>query len=255
MNFWTRINTRWSAKDLDSWSSISKSLYVLFPVVIYFLAGEVVQIVLLTIVNNYFAASTAESQMWAQNSSYTIWAMIYGLGIVVSLALIFKAAKSEIIFAFSEEEIEGGKKSLFLPLLGCSVISVAFAIGLNYLFSFIGANELSKTFGEVQKAQYGVDFTVGVILFGILSPVVEEVMFRGMLYNRLKRMFSMYLAMGISSLLFGVFHGDIVQGVYGFLMGLLIVFCYERFKSFWIPVAMHIVANVCVFVLNYTVWK
>lgn len=255
MNFWTRINTRWSAEDLYPWSSISKSLYVLFPVIIYFLAGEIIQMVLLTIVNNYFGASTAEAQMWAASKSYTIWAMIYGIGLVVSLALIFKAAKNEIIFAFAGEEIEDGKKSLFLPLLGCSVVSVAFAIGLNYLFSFIGANEISKSFGEVQKAQYGVDFVIGVILFGILSPIVEEIMFRGMLYNRLKRMFSMYLAMGLSALLFGVFHGEIVQGVYGFLMGVLIVFCYEKFKSFWIPVAMHIVANVCVFVLNYTVWR
>lgn len=256
MNFWTRINTRWSEEDLLCWSSLSKSLYLIFPVIVYFLAGEIVQMLLINLVSSYYKANTAEEIIMSSDLYMTIYAMIYGIGLIVSLSVIYKGAKAEITYK-EPENMEGDRayRSLFIPLLACSALSVAVAIGLNYLFFALGITESSEEYMQVKDAQYGMYFLVGLILFGVLSPVVEEVMFRGMLYNRLKRMFPLYLSMGISALLFGVFHGNLVQGIYGFLMGIVIVFCYEKFKSFWIPVSMHIVANVVVYVLNYTVWR
>jgi len=59
----------------------------------------------------------------------------------------------------------------------------------------------------------------------------------------------------ISALLFGVFHGNIVQGIYGTLMGLLIAYVYEKYDNFIAPVIIHVAANFSVYILTYLVWK
>ena len=47
----------------------------------------------------------------------------------------------------------------------------------------------------------------------------------------------------ISALLFGVYHGNLVQGTYGFVMGILFTIVYEKYKNFYLPVIMHALAN------------
>ncbi len=76
-------------------------------------------------------------------------------------------------------------------------------------------------------------------------------MFRGILYNRMKRCFNDKIALVVSSLLFGIYHGNLVQAVYGTILGLLIAYFYERYKSFAAPVLFHGVANISVFAMTY----
>jgi len=55
----------------------------------------------------------------------------------------------------------------------------------------------------------------------------------------------------VSSLFFGCYHGNLVQAVYGSLLGLLIAYTYEKYKSFAAPVLFHAAANVSVFAMTY----
>ncbi len=91
----------------------------------------------------------------------------------------------------------------------------------------------------------------GLFLYGILSPLVEEAVFRGLIYNRMKRCFNYPIALILSSLLFGCYHGNLVQAVYGTLLGIIIAYTYELYESFAAPVLFHTVANVSVYVLTY----
>lgn len=186
---------------------------------------------------------------WSSKKIETVYTIGYAVGVAISLVIFYKMAKSEIKAAYIGEE--AGNKSLFFSLLICSLISAGLALGLNYLVYLL----------EFQVKTIDVDYVVGLIVFGIISPIIEEIMFRGMIYNRLKRVFTTIFSMCLSALLFGAIHlnlmgidngavgGNIINAVYGFLMGLPIAFCYEKFKSFWIPVAMHIAANVSVYLI------
>lgn len=77
-------------------------------------------------------------------------------------------------------------------------------------------------------------------------------MFRGIVYNELKRGYKLPLAMVVSALLFGLYHMNLIQGGYGFIMGLLMVYLYEYFGSFLWPVLVHMLANSLAYVLGYT---
>ena len=132
-----------------------------------------------------------------------------------------------------------------------AVLAVFSAFGLNLLFHVTGLIAKSSSYGAVSQAQYGVAFWAGLLLYGILSPFAEEAVFRGLIYNRMKRCFGVSLGMAVSAFLFGCYHGNMVQGIYGTLLGLVIAWIYEKYGSFAAPVLFHSLANISVYVFTY----
>lgn len=136
----------------------------------------------------------------------------------------------------------------YLPLL---ITGTGAALALNFLAGFVQAASHDTAYSQVAKTQYAVPLFLGLIAYGIASPIVEEGVFRGILYRKCRRYLGQPLpAALISALLFGILHGNVVQGVYGFLMGLLLAWFYERYDSFLAPVLVHAASNVSVFVLS-----
>ena len=91
---------------------------------------------------------------------------------------------------------------------------------------------------------------LGLILYGIVSPVAEEAIFRGILYNRMKSYYSRVIGIILTSLLFGLYHMNLVQAIYGIPMGFLIVVCYEWAGCFSAAIWCHAAANVAVYLLT-----
>lgn len=139
-------------------------------------------------------------------------------------------------------------------------LAAASSVGLNILLTLTGFAQSSSGYQEVARAQYGVVLWVGLILYTVISPVAEETVFRGIIYNRMRRYLDEWLpqktgrfdtasiiAAVASGVLFGVYHGNFVQGVYGGCMGILMVYMYERTHVFYIPCAFHAAANCVVY--------
>ena len=101
-------------------------------------------------------------------------------------------------------------------------------------------------------SQLTASLAVGLICYGIITPLAEELIFRGVVYNELKKSYKLSMAMLVTSLLFGLYHMNPIQGTYGFIMGLLIVYLYEYFGSFLWPVLVHMLANSIAYLLRYT---
>lgn len=132
------------------------------------------------------------------------------------------------------------------------LVSICAVLGLNLLFDLTGITDSSAVYRAVAERQLTASLAVGLVCYGIVSPLAEELVFRGILYNELKRSYKLPLAMLVSALLFGLYHMNTVQGVYGFIMGLLLVYLYEYFGSFLWPVLVHILANSLVYILSNT---
>ena len=131
------------------------------------------------------------------------------------------------------------------------VFAVSVSLGLNVLLTLTGFAESSAAYREVADYQYGVSFGLGLILYGVVSPLAEEVVFRGIIYNRLRRFFGPFFGIVVSALFFGIFHGNLVQGVYGTIMGIFMAYVYERQDSFFRPVLFHAAANLAVYTVAH----
>ena len=73
---------------------------------------------------------------------------------------------------------------------------------------------------------------------------MEELIFRGLLFKRLREVMPMVPAVIYSALFFGLYHGNLVQIIYGTICGLLLAYVYEKFGSLKAPVLMHMTMNI-----------
>ena len=137
----------------------------------------------------------------------------------------------------------------FVGLTG--LITVSLAVVLNILIYQFGITHMSETYEQVAKNQYACSFLVGLLVYGFLTPFSEEFMFRGILYNGLKRMYVGYAPMIMCSALFAIYHGNGIQGIYGFLASLFIIFSYEKSGDIRICIMIHMLFNIASYVLTY----
>lgn len=107
--------------------------------------------------------------------------------------------------------------------------------GLGHIFTAY-AESASKAF----EGQNPFLLLAATVLTG---PLAEEMIFRGMTYRRAKYYLGTGWAMGISSLLFGLYHGNVIQFLYAAGLGLLLAALYERSRSLLVPVLAHMTAN------------
>ena len=128
--------------------------------------------------------------------------------------------------------------------------SLALSLGLNIVLIFLGFANSSESYQRVAGVQYSVSLPVGLVIYGILMPFTEEVLFRGIIQNRIMRYYPKVLGIFLSALLFGCYHGNPVQIIYAFFMGLSIALVYEDYQRLSAPVLMHCGANLLIYFLT-----
>jgi uncharacterized protein len=82
-----------------------------------------------------------------------------------------------------------------------------------------------------------------LLTIGIVAPIAEELLFRGLVFHMFNRHLNVKVALIIQALLFGAFHMNLVQGLYASVLGIVLGIAYLLTGSLWIPILMHIVNN------------
>lgn len=81
---------------------------------------------------------------------------------------------------------------------------------------------------------------LSVILFG---PIVEELLFRGLIFNEIDKIKGGAAPIILSGLLFGLFHREPVQVVYASILGIILGFVYSKTRSLPLVIFMHMLNN------------
>lgn len=228
--------------------SFRKTWEILSPAVYYYLAYNIVLILLAYITGmiiNTFYGTEIQNLMGYDE---TISGLIGGLSMILGVLPLVPMLKRQL---YRNKILGSTNKPKALYYLITCVISLAASVGLNILLILTGFVETSESYRQVAQRQYGVVFGIGLLLYGIISPVTEEIIFRGLIFNRMKKYYPTILAIIASAALFGVWHGNTVQAIYGTCMGILLAYTYEKFGSFLIPCLFHAVANISVYTITY----
>ena len=89
----------------------------------------------------------------------------------------------------------------------------------------------------------------------IISPIFEEILYRGLMYNKLKEISNAFIAVLISSILFAFLHipkyGFGINTFFLFLVGILLAYCYEKTNNIYVPIFVHSISNFFIFLFNY----
>jgi|GEM_PF-135143 Predicted metal-dependent membrane protease len=96
------------------------------------------------------------------------------------------------------------------------------------------------------------DYMLAFLTLTVLTPLVEEVLFRGFLYGKLRPHLNMWLASFVVSFIFGVLHGQWNVGLLVFAMSFTMCLIREKLTgTIWACVLIHMVRNGIAFYLLY----
>ena len=97
--------------------------------------------------------------------------------------------------------------------------------------------------------QMGANGGWSVLMLAVLAPVMEEVLFRGILLESVREKYSSGRAIVVSALMFGVIHIIPQQVVNAFVIGLILGFIYVRTDSLWPVIIIHALNNAMAYVI------
>ena len=118
------------------------------------------------------------------------------------------------------------------------------AIALNYILYYSGVTRIFTTYQEaVEGSVVGQPLILIIIVNVILAPIVEEIVFRGLTYRRIREKLGVTAAIILTSLMFGLYHMNMVQFIYATLLGLLLAYYVEKSNSLVPCILAHMAAN------------
>ncbi len=133
------------------------------------------------------------------------------------------------------------------------------AIALGGILSFFalmassGLVDVAGSYNAALETPMFVPFVLSLFVYHcICTPISEELMFRGIVYNGVKRFMSPKMALLMSALFYGYYFGYSILMFYGILLGLLVTYAYEFFGDFRAAVGVHVLINLVYFLINYT---
>lgn len=109
------------------------------------------------------------------------------------------------------------------------------------------------------------NLVITLISTGLIGPIIEELMFRGIIYNELKNKYKNMKAILITTIFFAVIHFNIIQVLYALAIGFILIFVYEKYKNIKAPIILHMASNITTtlflpiliqnnFIINYSVF-
>ena len=131
------------------------------------------------------------------------------------------------------------------PAVVCLLIIglfAAFNVVQMVLFALTNVMDYFPEYGEVSELFITDAFIVQLVSIGIVAPVVEEIVFRGILISRMKWM-PVWVSVLIQGMLFGLVHLNVFQGLYAFVAGILLGMVFIKFRSIIIVIAGHMAYN------------
>lgn len=208
---------------------------VVYPMVFFTLVLVICSIIAL-IIGAVFLRMPSEALL----SEYPIVALYINIAFYAVTIFTQRKTYKRDDFRFGERKNKWKPWQIAVAALVAAVISTA-------LNSLILISPLPEIFPGYYVAA-GMSFMgqspiILILATVILGPIAEELIFRGLTYDRLRHYVSIPAAIIISALMFGAYHANVIQFIYASIMGILLAFYYEKSGSILAPVVAHMVMN------------
>lgn len=139
-----------------------------------------------------------------------------------------------------------GMEGLLLLITGAGLAQYGNVL-IGLLQTFLNYTEYQES---MERMTEGKSFLMLVFWMGIAAPIAEEFIFRWLIYLRLRDYMRMAAAAVLSGLLFGIYHGNLIQAVYASILGAAFAYVLEMSGNLWSCVLLHIGANVWSLILS-----
>jgi membrane protease YdiL (CAAX protease family) len=131
---------------------------------------------------------------------------------------------------------------MILRLYGLTwIINISYAIFLyQHGFTPPETDVYTKLLGQVTW----YTLILNLVLAGMLAPVVEEVLFRGVIFGGLQAHFGKWTSAVLSAMIFSALHFQAYGFFPRFMLGMVLVYLYDKYKSLYPAIALHGLNNI-----------
>lgn len=127
---------------------------------------------------------------------------------------------------------------LFFICMAATYLFNFVSVGINYV---IGLLKQSPVVNPLDSA-IGGNVILQVFVLAISAPIIEELVFRKIMLDCL-RPYGDKLAIWVTALAFALFHGNLSQALYAFVLGLIFAYVVVRTNDVRYSIALHIIIN------------
>lgn len=139
------------------------------------------------------------------------------------------------------------KKNVFL-IVGLGVFA---STGLGRFVSLLPLDNVIGNYEMTSNSLLRGSLFIQILSLAVIVPLAEELIYRGLMFARMRKFMDDKTAMVAVSVLFGVFHFNLLQGVYACLLSILLVCVYLRCQSVFACVIVHSAANLTSVISSY----
>ncbi len=151
------------------------------------------------------------------------------------------------------------RKILSPKTVGCLAALAFFAQFVCSIVMAVIAFVFPEVFKDYEKLMEGVDINVlpawaTLFIVAVWAPLAEEIVFRAMIFRTLRKGFALWPAAVLSGIAFGVYHMNLIQGVYASLLGILLAYIYEKTNSLLGVYLFHLSFNLMNYGISF-IWQ
>ena len=144
------------------------------------------------------------------------------------------------------------RTNIALPFMVALLLLVTFFCSLNFInmTTHFLSQVLVAPVSSVPLANFG-QFLLSVLFFAVVPAVVEELLFRGLIFNGLKNSFNAKVAVILTSIIFTLIHFSIFQTVYQLILGVVLSLILLFTNSLLLTMLMHFLNNFLIVFISY----
>ena len=214
---------------MEKWKRIGISLLY---VIAYFISSLIASVlVLIVLLPMFFTTSRGTPfDMIEQLTSLSVIPVM----LITSLLMIGAILLTQKLRHLSFRELGfrkfklGGALIAGIMALGLMAVVTGFAGIFDSFFSQLMPVETAESINAIATMGGPI---VGILIIGIVGPLAEEIIMRGAVYPELRKGFSFWPAALISALLFGFIHLNLLQGMVGFSLGIILAYLVYKTQS------------------------
>lgn len=226
------------AKNGSGYHPKSKGKKTPLYVLLIFIAVQLSPILFIAPFISYFQGQGLDREAAGNATSGWLIFLTMGIGLVITLLVIFRDKRFFDIW-------KGKKSSLPMSIvwgfLGFLFLLIGQSIAALIEMRFLGIDPGSENTASLVTIAEAVPLAiVAIVLFG---PILEELVFRRVLFGSLNQTTNFFFATAISALVFALIHFDFTHLLLYLTTGLILAFLYQKTKRIITPIIAHICLN------------
>ena len=176
---------------------------------------------------------------WLQDTTISLILAVlplYLVGMPVLIAVV-KRMPGE---APAKKSITPGQ--FVLALIMCFALMYCGNLVGTLITTVVGALKGSAVDNALMTYATGSNMIVTFLYMVICAPILEEYIFRKLIVDRTVK-YGQGVAVVLSGLMFGLFHGNLNQFAYAFLLGMFLAFLYVKTGELKVTIGLHMCIN------------